>query len=850
MLLPLLLLALALLAPMAVAAQTIRYLNPAAGNDSWSGQNPSGGSPNGPWKTINKATSAGSVSANTIIRVVAGTYTPSQYTTDGSWVDLSESYAKGTAGNPIILEPADGPGTVTFNASGQPAFMRFYATVATDFYWIIRNLTFQGFGPAIVIGCSSLAGTAPCRSGGSGNGYGNRIAIIGCTFNGQFVYQVGPGTGYAQYIIFKDNHVYNGKHHLHYTSEMTEHLLIENELIELGAYEGIQFEGHLPYGQPSSEQTANHFLFRRNRFVNILQYGTIITNSVDIRNIYLYHNTFYNDNDVPVTDLNGLGQDGESGITFRLTATYTGPLKLRNNLAYGYYSNAPLVAETSSAQSHLDSDYNWWKNQESATRDIAWGGVLYGLSTFQGLGTGQEVHSKTGDPKLTNPGAGDFTLQAGSLAIDAGTALTTATNSAPTASTTLTVADAQWFMDGWNLIQGDTIQIGSPSSSAAVQVSSINYGTNTITLASARTWSVGAGVSLAYSGSAPDMGAFESATVASPMTTYVQASGGSDSNPCDAGIGSPRQTTAGGCQCLTVPESKLYFRTGTYGPLDSLSCPTIAGGTDWTHPMLIAAYGAEAVTLQASSAVTGVVNLEDTAHNQYIVFDRLTLDANSLASYGLRASAVNTIRFQNGVVKGATVNNVYTPNSSNIEILANRITGAAEDGVNMGGNTGGLIANNLVYANNGASGRGIAIRSGSNGVKVYANSVGFNGLRGINITPGAVNTLVKDNIAYGNGTDQILDETSGAGGNVVSNNLTTNPSWANATAPTWDFHLTSSSTAAINSGVALAEVTTDFEGTVRGNPPELGALEYVASNPPSVSGRLPVPPYTTHFLVK
>ena len=135
-----------------------------------------------------------------------------------------------------------------------------------------------------------------------------------------------------------------------------------------------------------------------------------------------------------------------------------------------------------------------------------------------------------GDPKFVNPDLTQTTsltlpnlgLQAGSGAIDAGTYLTTAKEKG-TNSTTLIVADALYFQDGtWgaDMTHGDSlfadwIAIGSAGN--IVQISSIDYLTNTITMASPMTWSNRApiwlykksdGTRVLY-GSAPDMGAYE-----------------------------------------------------------------------------------------------------------------------------------------------------------------------------------------------------------------------------------------------------------------------------------------------------------------------------------------------------
>jgi len=119
------------------------------------------------------------------------------------------------------------------------------------------------------------------------------------------------------------------------------------------------------------------------------------------------------------------------------------------------------------------------------------------------------------DPKFLNS-ASDWHLQSGSPAIAAGASLTTAANSGST-SPSLTVADADYFQDGLGLtangVQADWIRIGA---STTVQVSSINYSTNVITLASPVSWNSGDPIYLYRNskgnqvlfGAKPDIGAF------------------------------------------------------------------------------------------------------------------------------------------------------------------------------------------------------------------------------------------------------------------------------------------------------------------------------------------------------
>ena len=135
-----------------------------------------------------------------------------------------------------------------------------------------------------------------------------------------------------------------------------------------------------------------------------------------------------------------------------------------------------------------------------------------------------------GDPKFINSNVSDptsttlpdLTLQSSSPAIDGGTYLTTTTNSG-SGSVDLNVANAGYFQDGtWgsDLARGvtffpDWIAIGTVNN--AVQISAINYDTNTITLASPMSWSSSDHVWLykksdgvqVLSSSAPDYGAYE-----------------------------------------------------------------------------------------------------------------------------------------------------------------------------------------------------------------------------------------------------------------------------------------------------------------------------------------------------
>ena len=81
----------------------------------------------------------------------------------------------------------------------------------------------------------------------------------------------------------------------------------------------------------------------------------------------------------------------------------------------------------------------------------------------------------------------------------------------------LPVQDASYFFDGYGIAGegGDIIQLFGGGTAVVLD---IDYAGNRLTLDRSLTWSAGQGVALQFSGSAPDMGAFEVAGPTNPGT--------------------------------------------------------------------------------------------------------------------------------------------------------------------------------------------------------------------------------------------------------------------------------------------------------------------------------------------
>ena len=159
-------------------------------------------------------------------------------------------------------------------------------------------------------------------------------------------------------------------------------------------------------------------------------------------------------------------------------------------------------------------------------------------------------------------------------------------------------------------------------------------------------------------------------------------------------------------------------------------------------------------------------------------------------------------------------------------------------GIGLYHSSGTVAYNNIVYGN-GSDG----IKTNATTLGIYNNTVYNNTGRGINFTDDTGHTA-RNNILYLNTVGGFSTTT----GHTVSNNLTTNPFFANA--GTADFHLTASSTGAINAGTNTAPintlVTTDFDGTARpqGGTYDIGAYEFISggdTTAPTVATRTPLP---------
>ncbi len=152
----------------------------------------------------------------------------------------------------------------------------------------------------------------------------------------------------------------------------------------------------------------------------------------------------------------------------------------------------------------------------------------------------------------------------------------------------------------------------------------------------------------------------------------------------------------------------------------------------------------------------------------------------------------------------------------------NGVAGYSAAGIILSSGSNNLAYNNIVYGNV----YGIDVDDYAVNTGVYNNTVYGNRHYGIYLGPHSRYTSVANNIAYKNGWSPDLIN-NGGGHAWLSNNLNgVDPMFLNEAA--YDFHLTAASTAAIDTGITIPCVCTDFGGTPRpqGTAYDIGAFEY------------------------
>ncbi|MBX7155448.1 MAG: right-handed parallel beta-helix repeat-containing protein [Bacteriodetes bacterium] len=287
--------------------------------------------------------------------------------------------------------------------------------------------------------------------------------------------------------------------------------------INASPYAGIQHAGQ-------------YCIIRKNVFYNCTGPAVDFTLYADeARNTYgnkLYNNTFYNNR------FGGLSVSGvqASGYTFNKNMVANN-IFYKNTFTqydtrwswYNELNNKPvqiitgrtadiLFARNCIYNSAADEPYTIAYGDRTSTsnppaQNLTWWGEHYPQLFLANL----EL-----DPMFVDTAKKNFHLQSQSPLIDAGAFVAVAMNESDGTSNQLVVDNSTYFMDGFSLLGGDTIQFRGQALNAVI--TNINYQTNTITLHRTMEWKKGDGVSLKFYGKAPDVGATENFVTPNDVT--------------------------------------------------------------------------------------------------------------------------------------------------------------------------------------------------------------------------------------------------------------------------------------------------------------------------------------------
>lgn len=174
---------------------------------------------------------------------------------------------------------------------------------------------------------------------------------------------------------------------------------------------------------------------------------------------------------------------------------------IKNNIVYSDSQDYQI-----NIRDHAGIDTNFYFN------NLLWEAVATDIIYFEAV-VGSVVSIETAYPLYFKKNIQQFPILNADYkpsknfqGIDQGDFLTNATNSGSN-DTIIEVDNSGYFTDGWGLINGDIIQLEGQLQT--VRIMDINEDSNKITISDPLSWEIGVGVSLPYSGRAPDIGTYE-----------------------------------------------------------------------------------------------------------------------------------------------------------------------------------------------------------------------------------------------------------------------------------------------------------------------------------------------------
>jgi len=236
------------------------------------------------------------------------------------------------------------------------------------------------------------------------------------------------------------------------------------------------------------------------------------------------------------------------------------------------------------------------------------------VTQFAAANPGLLAGSLEVDPGFVNAAGYDFHLQPTSPLIDAG-AFLTRTRSAGS-GISLPVEDVTPFYDGYGISgeSGDLIQLQGQT--VSVRVVRVDASTRTLTLSGSLTWSAGQGLALAFTGAAPDIGAFEQTGETPPPADTTPPTVNVTAPAAGASLSGAVTVTASAADDVGVVGVQFQLDGANLGTEDttapySVTWDTIASANG-SHALRAVARDAAAHSTTSATVTVVVANAGDT----------------------------------------------------------------------------------------------------------------------------------------------------------------------------------------------------------------------------------------------
>ena len=539
--------------PTIVSAATY-YINPSSGNDANVGTSTSV-----PWKTVNKAN--GVLVAGDTVNLMTGTYT-------GTTQRISPVNS-GTAGARITYKANSGA-TVTFTNTN-----RFIQISGKSYITIQGPITFSR--PTASWGYLTSGANHITITGNTFSNGNRAVNTGGLEYSGLLINGASPFNTFSNNTFVDWGATPDGGGDALRITDSSDHTLVENNTFLNAGHAGVNIEAshnvvrNNTFSNPlwrgllmnwvenaswlGGVDLVNQFnviegntfdsnntegiqlaapknIFRRNVFVDNRFNGIYFTgwgsSTAADSAPYGYGNRFYHNTFVANgATTGGARPGGVYSTNFGIPTVDLKNSQFKNNIfARNDNSNNQLTSALTPAGSYPASYYTTNYRIAGSCFSTQPKLNITSLNGSQTITSYQSSHptvfsaNDSAAPTFVNEAASNFHLQSGSGCIDRGVSLTTTASAG--SGTNVSVADALYFSDGKGLVSGDQITIGSQT----VNVTAVNYSTNILTITPSISWSSGAPIHYqTYSGTAPDVGAYEF-VVAAPSLDYSLSSSG------------------------------------------------------------------------------------------------------------------------------------------------------------------------------------------------------------------------------------------------------------------------------------------------------------------------------------